>query len=456
MQSALLLSYLFLWGGPPQQDLWDPKPDAPEGVRSLFAPMQTAVPGLRICDQMPRLAARMNKVAVVRSLTHDSNNHEPSVYRMLTGKYDMPFNVPRNQRRRTHFPSVGSVVSHFSQPGLVPASVTIPRPIGHDGVTYAGTHAGFLGPRDDPMEVKEAPNSGEQATHSLSLSPDLDTARLLARRGLLGTIEAQDRRLQQGRGVEGLGGFYEQAFRMLSSPVARNAFNLNLEPDPVRDLYGRNEYGESLLLARRLVEAGVRLVTVTWMYIFPTGRVSNVWDNHAGYGIHGAKTGFDLLKSPVCIPPLDQGLSALLDDLTQRGLLDETLLVAAGEFGRTPNINKDGGRDHWGACQSALLAGGGIRGGQAYGASDAQGAYVKDRPVAPEDLLATIHHALGHAPDLEIRDAQQRPYRICDGKPLTGLFANRRARTPLGTCSFSRPSRTGRALPPVRDRRLNS
>src|SRR5262249_48832587 len=162
---------------------------------------------------------------------------------------------------------------------------------------------------------------------------------------------------------DGLGGYYEQAFRMLSSPVAKNAFDLNREPLAVRERYGRNEYGESMLLARRLVEAGVRLVSVTWMYIFPTGKVSNVWDNHAGSGIHGAKTGFDLLKSPVCIPPLDQGLSALLDDLSQRGLLDETLVVAAGEFGRTPKINKDGGRDHWGACQSALLAGGGIRGG---------------------------------------------------------------------------------------------
>src|SRR5207302_10787166 len=157
---------------------------------------------------------------------------------------------------------------------------------------------------------------------------------------------------------------------------------------------GRNEYGESFLLARRLIEAGVRLVSVNWMYIFPNGRVSNVWDNHAGYGIHGAKTGFDLLASPVCIPPLDQGLSALMEDLQERGLLDDTLVVAVGEFGRTPKINKDAGRDHWGMCQSALLAGGGVRGGQLYGATDTQAAYVKDNPVSPEDLLATIYHAL--------------------------------------------------------------
>jgi hypothetical protein len=173
-----------------------------------------------------------------------------------------------------------------------------------------------------------------------------------------------------------------------------------------------------MLLARRLVEAGVRLVSITWMYIFPTGRVSNVWDNHAGYGIHGARTGFELLTSPVCIPPLDQGLSALIEDLTTRGLLDETLIAAAGEFGRTPLINKDGGRDHWGACQSALLAGGGVRGGQVYGSTDSRAAYVRERPVRPEDFLATIYDALGVPIDAEIRDRQQRPYPICTGTPI--------------------------------------
>ncbi|HMF17603.1 MAG TPA: DUF1501 domain-containing protein, partial [Gemmataceae bacterium] len=183
-----------------------------------------------------------------------------------------------------------------------------------------------------------------------------------------------------------------------------------------------NEYGESFLLARRLVEAGVRLVSVIWMYIFPTGRVSNVWDNHAGYGIHGARTGFDLLRSPVCLPPLDQGMSALLEDLSVRGMLDDTLVVAVGEFGRTPRINNDAGRDHWGPCQSAFLAGGGIRGGQIYGASDPIAAYPRDNPVSPEDLLATIYHALGVPGSAEIHDREQRPQRMCDGRALTALF----------------------------------
>src|SRR5262245_22507699 len=242
--------YLFLWGGPPQQDLWDLKPEAPDRVRSLFNPIHTNVPGIDICEHMPRLARQMDKVAVVRSLTHNSNEHEPSVYRMLTGKYDMPFSVPRNQRTRGQFPFVGSVVSHFTEPGALPACVTIPRPIGHDGVTYAGTHGGFLGPRTDPMEFKEAPNQGAQATHPTALAAEMNTTRLLARRGLLGALEDEERALQSQsavdalreststRGASGLHSFYEQAFRMLSSPAAKNAFNLNLELPSIRDRYG--------------------------------------------------------------------------------------------------------------------------------------------------------------------------------------------------------------------------
>jgi hypothetical protein len=218
--------------------------------------------------------------------------------------------------------------------------------------------------------------------------------------------------------------YFEQAFRMVSSPVAKRAFDLDLEPARWRDRYGRNDYGDSFLLARRLVEAGVRLVTCTWMYFPPNGGgVWNVWDVHLGLGIGGAKTGFDLLKQPCCIPSLDRAYSALLEDLSECGLLDETLVVAVGEFGRTPKINSNGGRDHWGNSQSALLAGGGIRGGQVYGATDEIAAFVKDNPVAPEDLLATIEYALGVPEDAEIRDQQGRPWRACDGQPVTALFS---------------------------------
>jgi hypothetical protein len=272
------------------------------------------------------------------------------------------------------------------------------------------------------MELREAPNSKDQPAHAVALPPDVDATRLVARRGLLNLIETEDRRRQRPRTAEALAGFQEQAFRMVASPLAKRAFNLALEPPALRDRYGRNEYGESFLLARRLVEAGVRLVSVIWMYFMPSGRIANVWDTHGG--INGlARTGFGMLTDKYCIPPLDRALSALLEDLHVRGLLDETLVVAVGEFGRTPKLNPNQGREHWGMCQSALLAGGGIRGGQVYGASDKLAEYPKDNPVAPEDLLATLYSAFGLPPETEIHDRQSRPYRICDGTPIHNLFS---------------------------------
>jgi hypothetical protein len=413
---------LYLWGGPPQNDMWDLKPDAPQGIRSIFRPIRTAVPGLDVCDQMPLFARHTDKVAVIRSMSHPSTVHEPSVYHTLTGKQNPTLVAPRNFRRRSDFPFFGSVLAHFAPPGPLPAAVTVPRPIGHDGITYAGTHAGWLGPRADPMEPRAAPNSADQPAHALGLPAGVDAPRLRGRRGLLGAIEDADRRLQVGRASEAHGGFREQAFRMVASPEARRAFDLERELPAVRDRYGRNEYGESFLLARRLVEAGVRLVSVIWMYIMPNGRVANVWDTHGGTAGLGGVGGFDMLRAHYCIPPLDRAYSALLEDLAQRGLLDETLVVTTGEFGRTPRINGQQGREHWGPCYSALLAGGGVRGGQVYGASDRAGAYPRDNPVAPEDLLATVYEALGVAPDSEIRDREGRPLRICDGRPVPALF----------------------------------
>jgi hypothetical protein len=413
---------LYLWGGPPQQDLWDLKPDASQGMRSLFRPIRTVVPGIDVCDQMPLLARHTDKVAFVRSMSHASNVHEPSVYHTLTGRQNPTLISPRNARRRSDFPTIGSIFSFFSPPTDVPASVTLPRPIGHDGVTYAGTHAGFLGPRHDPLELREAPNSNDPPAHALMLPPDVGLSRLVARRGLLNVLDAEDRQRQRGAAAESLGGFHEQAYRMIASPVARRAFQLDREPPSLRDRYGRNEYGESFLLARRLVEAGVRLVSVVWMYFMPNGRIANVWDTHGGTAGLGSVGGFDMLRAPYCIPPLDRAYSALLEDLAQRGLLDETLVVATGEFGRTPRINNTQGREHWGPCYTALLAGGGVRGGQVYGASDRTGAFPRDNPVAPEDLLATVYEALGVPPESEIRDRENRPYRICEGRPVTALF----------------------------------
>ncbi|MEX2121882.1 MAG: DUF1501 domain-containing protein [Pirellulales bacterium] len=413
---------LYLWGGPPQQDMWDLKPEAPDGIRSEFQPIDTAVPGIQICDQMPQIARHTDKMAIVRSLTHPSNIHEVSVYHTLTGKVNPTLAVPRNQRTRQDFPNPAAVLSQLSPVGGLPASVTIPRPIGHDGVTYAGTYAGFLGSRHDPMELRAAAEVNLPATHSLDLPEGLDTTRLISRLGLLRLIESQQRILEGEGASHGPAVFREQAFRMLSSPEAKGAFDLDREPDRLRDRYGRNEYGESFLLARRLVEAGVRLVTVIWLHIAPDGNVLNVWDNHGGTPSLGSITGYQMLKEKYCLPPLDQAYSALLEDLSLRGLLDETLVMMLGEFGRTPKINATAGRDHWGPCQSIVLAGGGVRGGQVYGASDKQAAYPAGHPVSPEDVIATMYHALGVSPATTILDRENRPHRICEGRPITAIF----------------------------------
>ncbi len=410
---------IYLWGGPPQQDMWDMKPESPEGIRSQFRSIPTVVPGIDVCEHLPKFARHTDKVALVRSVTHPSNNHEPSVYRTLTGRINNTLAVPRNQRNRTDFPNLGSVVSYFTPMGVMPAAVTIPRPIGHDGATYTGTYAGFLGGRHDPMEVAAAEETPEKPTHSIALPADLAETRLLARRGLLNVLEETDARFQAERGAKSLDSYRELGFSMLSAPTAKRAFNLGLETPETRDRYGRNEYGESILLARRLVESGVRLVTISWMYIQKGGNVANVWDNH---GPFEGLTGTNMLKAYYCLPSLDQGFSALMDDLQSSGLLDETMVAMWGEFGRTPKLNAAQGRDHWGACQTACFAGGGIRGGTVLGSSDRDAAYPKTNPVSPEDLLATVYHSLGISPDAEIHDPLNRPHRLVDGRALTELF----------------------------------
>jgi len=412
---------IYLWGGPPQMDMWDPNPEAPVGIRSHFKPIDTSVPGIQISEEMPLFAQQTDKTAIIRTLSHDSNNHEPSVYRSLTGHINRSLRVPRNNRTRSNYPNVGSVISAFSPMGPMPCSVTIPRPIGHDGSTYAGTHAGWLGARHDPMEIEAAKETNANVTHSMALPSDLSATRLLARRGLLSVIEQQDRRYQSNATARSFDDFRAQAFSMLSSPKAKEAFSIDKEDPRTRDRYGRNEWGESILLARRLVEAGVRLVTISWMYIQKSGNVANVWDNHGSFE---GKTGYGMLKAEYCLPSLDRGFHALMEDLSASGLLDETLVTMFGEFGRTPKINKKQGRDHWGAVQSAVFAGGGIQGGQVYGRSDRDSAYPASSPVSPEDMLATIYHAMGISPESLIQDPTGRPHRAVDGgTALTSLFS---------------------------------
>lgn len=410
---------IYLWGGPPQMDMWDPNPLASEGIRSHFKPIHTVVPGIDVSEEMPRFAGLTDQVAIIRSMSHDSNEHEQSVFRSLTGRINRSLRVPRNDRKRSDPPNIGAVISAFNPMGEMPSSVTIPRPIGHEGVTYSGTYAGFLGARHDPLEIEAAGESKTGAADSMGLPDDVSTSRLLARRGLLQSLEQQDRLYQARPLSTGFDDFREQAFSMLSSPRAREAFHIEREDEQTRDRYGRNEWGESILMARRLVEAGVRLVTISWMYIQKSGNVANVWDNH---GPFEGLTGYGMLKAPYCLPSLDRGFAALMEDLSNSGLLDETLVAMYGEFGRTPKINKNQGRDHWGAVQSGVLAGGGITGGTVYGTTDRDSAYPTSKPVSPEDMLATIYHAMGIAPESEFYDQLGRPHRVVDGTPLTSLF----------------------------------
>jgi len=414
--------FLFLWGGPPQQDMWDVKLEAPSGIRSQFRASRTVVPGLDLCEHMPLIARQADKIAVIRSMSHSSNDHEVSIYRALTGQQDPGVAVPNHFRRRSQFPNVGAGVTHFSPPGRMPASITVPGPVSYSGISFAGTYSGFLGPRNDPVELSVPPKPDLRPASAFGPGPAMPAERMSARRGLLQNIEAQDRLLQAGAPVRGFDRSRERAFTLLSSSAAKDALDLERENARLRDRYGRNVYGDSFLLARRLIESGVRLVTVNWLHFPRGGGTINPWDNHGGSAIFGGISGYAMLTQWYCLPSLDRAYSALLEDLAARGLLDETVVVLTGEFGRTPKINTAGGRDHWGMCYSTVLAGGGVRGGQVHGASDRDAAYPKSRPVAPEDVLATIYSALGIPPESRIDDALSRPYRLCEGQPLAALF----------------------------------
>lgn len=414
---------VFLWGGPPQQDMWDMKPDAPEGIRSPFKPIKTSASGVEISDQLPLTAKVMDRASIVRSVTHGSDVHEVGVYHMLTGEVDQSLVVPRNNRQRRHWPGPGSILSCLRPSAAgVPSSVTLPRPVMHDGVKYAGTDAGWLGAPYDPLEMPDSAFKNGRPVWDFGTAGGVDVNRLARRRGLLTAVEKVDRHLQESPPAQAMDAYQQRAFGLLTSAQAKRAFELERETPATRDRYGRNHYGEAFLLSRRLVEAGTRLVTINWMFFRPDGNPLNPWDNHGGTPALGGVTGYEMLKRDYCLPPLDQAFSALIDDLDRRGLLKETLVVAMGEFGRTPKINATQGRDHWGACQSVVLAGGGIKRGFVYGASDGHAAYPTDDPVSPADLLATMYHAFGLAPETEVLDRENRPHPVSRGNPLLRLF----------------------------------
>jgi hypothetical protein len=406
-KSCLLI---FMWGGPSQLDTWDLKPDAPREIRGEFAPIATRTPGLFISEHFPRLAKQTQRLAVVRSFTHDDPAHLSSAHRLLTGHLaPRPYSdaAPPSPQ---DWPHLGSIVAKVRpSKGALPASVTMPWTVMHPaapGGRAPGQNAGWLGKSFDPLAIDGDPNAPGFKVGGLTLPEGMTNGRLDQRRGLLERLSSGS---IDGKEAGSWSSYQSRAFDALCSADARGAFQLEKEDPKLRDAYGRNIHGQCLLLGRRLIEAGVPLVTVNWH-----NDGVNFWDTH--------DQNFKHLKDRL-MPPADQGFSTLLDDLDARGLLDETLVVWVGEFGRNPKISPgNAGREHWPRCYSGALAGGGIRGGQIYGASDRFAAFPALNPVSPDDLGATILHALGIDPAHEVVDALGRPMRINNGLPVTALF----------------------------------
>jgi hypothetical protein len=406
---------LFLMGGPPQHSTWDPKPNAPAEIRGEFGPTATKVTGVRLCSLLPRLAAQADKFAVLRAVSTGDNAHSSSGYYMLTGVPHVPMNVENaNPGAPNNWPNLGAVVRRLRGDRGLPSAVRLPmRIFNTDGSVWPGQDAGFLGRSADPWLFRCAPAERGFRIPELSLSADVPTDRLADRDGLLRRIDRRFAAVDRAGQLGQYDRLTNQAIDLLRSPAARAAFDLGREPAAIRERYGQGQFGQSVLLARRLVEAGVSLVQVNWFRGPDEPSDAPCWDSHARESAR--------LKTVLC-PSLDSALSALLEDLSQRGMLDETLVVCMAEFGRTPRINRQGGRDHWGSVFSVVLAGGGVRGGQAVGSSDEHGAQPKDVRVRPGDLTATVLHCLGYEPDAEIRDTQGRPLAASRGQVIRPLF----------------------------------
>jgi hypothetical protein len=409
---------VYLLGGPPHLDMWDLKPDAPAEVRGPFRPISTSLPGLRVCEHLPRLAQLTHRFSLVRSVSHNNHNHTPMIYYTLTGR---PVERPGEDNdvrppQRGDFPHIGAVLARFrpAPPGL-PGHVAVPELAVRSSTKgefkrvrqlLRGGGGGFLGPLVDPLAVNGDPGTSE-AIPALGLPKDVSAARMEGRNALLSVLEA---RRPEVRNTATFGELRRQAVALSgSSGIGPPAFSLDAEPTRLRERYGAHRFGRALLLARRLAEAGVPMIAVH----FNEMTVCDGWDTHS--------RNFQALESEL-LPMVDQGLSALLEDLEQRGLFERTVVVMMGEFGRTPKINKDAGRDHWGSCQSVLLAGGGIRGGRVLGSSDRIGAYPTADPVDPTDIHATMYHCMGLDPEQTMYDSLRRPFPLSTGRVLASLL----------------------------------
>lgn len=401
---------LFLLGGPPQQETWDPKPDSPAELRGDLGTIRTATPGLIIGETMPRTARLTEKIAVLCACTTRDSSHSSSGYYMTTGYPHQPPGVENAKPGAPNdWPSIGAVVRKLKQAGsALPAAVTLPEQSANDGnLTWPGQDAGFLGRTADPWLLHCDPATPNFAVPGLGLPREVPPSRFDDRRTI---FERADARFA-GESNSPYAARTRQAFDMISAPAARRAFDLDSEGQRTRDRYGRTTFGQSVLLARRLVEAGVSLVRVNWTRLLNAPNNGH-WDTHSQNSAAMKRL----------MPVLDAAYSALLEDLAGRGMLNDTLVMWTGEFGRTPRINGAGGRDHWGNVFSVALAGGGVKGGVVHGSSDKIAGYPKDGRVLPQDIHATVYHCLGIPPDAEIHDAQGRPLPVCRGEAIKAIL----------------------------------
>jgi hypothetical protein len=410
---------LYLQGSPSHIDTWDPKPDAPDGIRGEFKTIATRVPGTRLTEVLPQLARQSHRFSLIRSLgvkPQGLANHGASIYMLMTGAGPLSFSPTGLSvaPSRQDLPSVGAVAARYrpAEPGRF-GFVSVCAPIQEGAVTGVGQSAGVLGATYDPFQMYQDPQKPLDV-ETLTLTPDVTLGRMKARFDL-----------RAGSSTSGaFDGHYDTAFSLLSSVTTARAFKLDDEDPRVRDRFGRTRWGQSCLLARRLIEVGTRFVQVNWPAgsdTEPAPGPDGSWDTH--------RNNFPMLKQWRC-PVFDQTASALLEDLDDRGLLESTLVVMIGEFGRSPRIGAPttdnvgpGGRDHWPSCYTCLVAGGGVRPGQVYGESDRNGAYPQKNPVHPFDLIATLYHALGIDPAIQYRDSLDRPRGLVEhGGPILDLF----------------------------------
>lgn len=403
---------IFLGGGPPQHETWDPKPNAPAEIRGGFGTISTQTPGLFVGELMPLTAQLTSQIAVLRAMATNDNSHSSSGYQMMTGVPHVPLNVENAVSKAPNLaPHWGAITKYVKRgsPSSFPPAMTLPNRIANTGdIVWPGQIGGFLGPRYDPWLLTCDPSAAKFTIPDLALPPELPPLRFERRLSLLDQINGHLDRLSDSAAVAGFDRQTQQALDLLGGQRARQAFDLARESDATRDRYGRTRWAQSVLLSRRLVEAGVSFVQVNWCTVEgePNG---GSWDTHDRHN--------ELLQRYL-MPWMDRAYSALLTDLAERGLLDETLVVWVGEFGHTPRFNPRAGRDHWGQCFSIALAGGGIRGGVVHGKSDEHAAYPVAGRVEPRDLLATMFHLLGHSPDTELHDTEGRPLPISRGRVI--------------------------------------